>query len=124
MVVGSVWYTPKVFGNMWMKLSGAKPDANMSWGKTAAMYGSVLLASLISAYVLAHVTYLSNQVLGGTFLQSALSTAFWVWLGFTATRIFTHDTFEGRRKKLTVLNAAHELVTFLVMGLIVGAMGV
>jgi len=31
-----------------------------------------------------------------------------------------HDTFENRRKKLTVLNAAHELVTFLVMALIIG----
>lgn len=120
MVVGSVWYTPKVFGKMWMKLSGAKPDPHMSGSKMALMYGGVFLASLISAYVLAHVTYLSNQVLGGTFLMSALSTAFWVWLGFTAARIFTHDTFEGRRKQLTLLNSAHELVTFLVMGLIIG----
>lgn len=124
MIVGSIWYTPKVFGNMWMRWSGAKPDSKMSWGKTAWMYGSVLLASLVSAYVLAHVTYLSNQVLGGSFLMSALSTSFWVWLGFTAARIYTHDTFEGRRKKLTLLNAAHELVTFLVMALIIGAMGV
>ncbi|TAH31806.1 DUF1761 domain-containing protein [Candidatus Saccharibacteria bacterium] len=124
MVVGSTWYSPPVFGKLWMKLSGAKPDATMSWGKTALMYGGVLVASLVSAYVLAHVTLLSNQVLGGTYLLSALSTAFWVWLGFTATRMFTHDTFEGRPKKLTLLNAAHELITFLVMGLIIGLMGV
>ncbi|HEY4267070.1 MAG TPA: DUF1761 domain-containing protein, partial [Galbitalea sp.] len=26
MIIGSVWYTPKVFGNYWMKLSGVKPS--------------------------------------------------------------------------------------------------
>jgi hypothetical protein len=51
-------------------------------------------------------------------------TAFWAWLGFTASRIITHDAFEGRRKKLTLLTISHELVTFMVMGLIIGLMGV
>jgi hypothetical protein len=53
-------------------------------------------------------------------LQDALSTAFWVWLGFTATRFITHDAFEMRPKKLTLLNISHEFVTFMVMGLIIG----
>ena len=28
MLVGSVWYTPKVFGNYWMKQSGVTPSGN------------------------------------------------------------------------------------------------
>lgn len=124
MVVGSIWYTPKVFGNVWMKWSGAKPDPTMSWGKTAFMFGSVFVASLVAAYVLSHVAYLSQNFFGGSFVVNSLSTAFWAWLGFTAVRIYTHDTFEGRRKKLTLLNVAHELVTFLVMALIIGFFGV
>jgi hypothetical protein len=96
----------------------------MKPGEMAYMYGSVFVASLITAYVLAHVTFLSNNFFHNSYLQDALTTAFWVWLGFTAVRLFTHDVFEGRRKKLTLLNSAHELVTFLVMGLIIGLMGV
>jgi hypothetical protein len=74
--------------------------------------------------VLAHVTFLSNNFFHNSYLQDALTTAFWVWLGFIALRFYTHDIFEGRRKKLTLLNSAHELVTFLVMALVIGLMGV
>jgi hypothetical protein len=67
---------------------------------------------------------LSNQYFGHSYLQDAVNTAFWLWLGFTAARFVTHDAFEGRPVKLTVLNAAHEFVTIMVMGLIIGLMGV
>lgn len=121
MIVGSLWYMPASFGNMWMKLTGVKPDRkNMTPAKMAWMYGSVFVASLLMAYILAHVAYLSNQFFHDTFLQDALSTAFWLWLGFTAARLYVHDTFENRRKKLTLLNSAHELVTALVMAVIIG----
>ena len=121
MIVGSLWYMPATFGKAWMRLSGIKLNRKGMTPKTAAwMYGSVFLASLVMAYVLAHVTYLANRFFQDSFLQDALGTAFWLWLGFTAARLYVHDTFEGRRKKLTLLNAAHELVTALVMGVIIG----
>lgn len=124
MVVGATWYIPKVFGNRWMKLAKVKVDRDkISSSQMAVMYGGVFLASLISAYVLAHVIALSNNFFHNSFLQDALSTGFWLWLGFTACRIFTHDVFENRPRALTVLNAAHELVTVLVMALIIGLMG-
>lgn len=121
MVVGSVWYTPKVFGKTWIKL--AKLDEKKM--KEAGPYPIVvtLIVSLISAYVLAHIAYLSNQFFQNSFLEDSLMTAFWVWLGFVASRFITHDAFEIRRKKLTVINISHELVTFMVMGLIIGVMG-
>ena len=124
MVVGSIWYSPMGFYKQWAKMAGVKKDPSFTNGKMAVLYGSVFVASLISAYVLAHVTFLSNQFFKHDFLQDALMTAFWVWLGFTAVRIYTHDAFEGRRKKLTLINGAHEFVTFMVMGLIIGLMGV
>jgi hypothetical protein len=123
MVVGSLWYMPATFGNAWMKLAKVKPDrSKMTPGAMAWMYGSVFVASLVTAYILAHVTFLANKFFGNSFLHDALTTAFWLWLGFTAARIYVHDVFEERRKKLTLLNAAHELVTVLVMALIIGLM--
>lgn len=125
MVVGSLWYMPAMFGKSWMKLSGVTPDrSKMSASKMSWMYGSVFVASLVTAYILAHVTFLSQQYFNNSWMSAALGTAFWLWLGFTAARLYVHDTFEERRKKLTLLNAAHELVTVLVMALIIGAMGV
>ncbi|HKR82117.1 MAG TPA: DUF1761 domain-containing protein [Candidatus Saccharimonadales bacterium] len=122
MVVGSVWYMPSMFGNAWMKMTGVKMGQKMSTGKTTWMFGSVFVASLVTAYILAHVTFLSNQFFSHSFLQDAMATAFWLWLGFTAARLYVHDTFEMRRKKLTLLNAAHELVTVEIMAVIIGLM--
>lgn len=118
MVVGSIWYTPKVFGNKWMQLAKVKPTGKAS--DAAGAMAITVLVSFITAYVLAHVTFLAHHFFQNSFLQDALSTAFWVWLGFTATRFITHDAFEMRPKALTFLNVAHEFVTFLVMGLIIG----
>lgn len=124
MVVGATWYSPKVFGNIWMKLAKVKMAGNNSPKEMTVTYGLTFLASLVTAYVLAHVTFLSNNFFENSFLYDALMSAVWVWLGFTAARILTHDLFEGRRKKLTLLNGAHELVTFLVMAVIIGLIGV
>lgn len=119
MVVGSIWYTPVVFGKQWAKL--ARLDKN-NMASPAKAIGTTLVVSLITAYVLAHVTFLSNNFFGNSYMQDALTTAFWVWLGFTAARFITHDAFENRPWKLTLMNVAHELVTFMVMGQIIGSM--
>lgn len=121
MVVGSIWYAPPVFGNWWMKTVGLTREkaAKNGWKPIAI----AVIVSLITAYVLAHVTYLSNQFFGGSFFDSAMTTAFWVWLGFVAARMATHDSFEGRPWKLTALNAAHELVTLMAMGAAIGWLG-
>ena len=123
MVVGALWYTPATFGKAWMKMTGVgmkEMRVARQPGKAAWMYGSVFVASLVMAFVLAHVTFLAHKFFGNSYLNDALATAFWLWLGFTAARLYVHDTFEMRRKKLTLLNAAHELVTVLVMALIIG----
>lgn len=123
MVIGSIWYSNGVFGKTWAKLAKVDMSKTPKSGEMAWLLGSTFVASLVTAYVLAHVTYLSSQFFGHDLMQSALTTAFWLWLGFTAARIYTHDAFEGRRKKLTALNALHELVTFMVMAAIIGAVG-
>jgi hypothetical protein len=121
MVVGSVWYARPVFGNLWIKL--AKVDMSKT-GSAVKPILATAVVSLITAYVLAHVAFLSNQYFGNSFLQDSLSTAFWLWLGFTAARFITHDAFEGRPVKLTALNLGNEFVTIMVMGLIIGLFGV
>ncbi len=120
MVVGWIWYSKSVFGKAWMKMAG-KTDKDLEkngwWPMVIA-----LVASFVTAYVLAHVTYLSNAFFHNSFLQDALATAFWLWLGLTATRIVIHDSFEGRPAKLTLLSVSHELVTLVIMALIIGSM--
>lgn len=118
MLVGAIWYTPKVFGNLWIRLSGVKPPTN----RVDAIRPIVVtvLVSLITAWVLAGAVWIAFDFYGGSFLVNALLTAAILWAGFTAARFITHDQFDTRPATLTVLNSAHELVTVLVMALIIG----
>lgn len=118
MVVGSIWYAKPVFGKEWMKLVGMT-DEKANKGTTKAILVT-LVVSFITAFVLAHVIFLSHEYFNNSYLQDAVSTAFWLWLGLTAARFITHDAFEGRPTKLTVMNVAHEFVTLIVMGSIIG----
>ena len=122
MVVGMIWYNKRVFGIQWMKLVDMT-DKKVKEGSFKAI-GISILASFITAYILAHVTYLSNRFFQHSFFQDALTTAFWMWLAFTAARITIHDAFEKRPVKLTLLTIGNEFVTLMVMGLIIGLFGI
>jgi hypothetical protein len=122
MVVGSVWYTPKVFGNYWMRVA----KVSMSGDSKDAIRPILitLVVSAISAWVLAGSAFIAHEFYGGSFLANTFVTGIILWAGFTAARFVTHDAFEGRPAGLTVLNCAHELVTVLVMCLVIGLFGV
>ncbi|MDV8147457.1 DUF1761 domain-containing protein [Arthrobacter sp. B10-11] len=122
MVVGSVWYTPKVFGNYWMKVAKVTPSGEAKDAVKPILI--TLVVSFVSALVLAGSAAISQHFYGGNFLENTLITAVILWAGFTAARFITHDAFEGRPAGLTVLNCAHELVTLVVMGLIIGLFGI
>lgn len=118
MVVGAIWYTPKVFGNYWMKKSGVQPS-----GKASDAFGAILttvLVSFITAWVVAGAAFIAWKFYGGGFLWSAIATTIVLWAGFTAARFITHDAFDKRPSGLTLLNIAHELVTLVVMAVIIG----
>lgn len=120
MVVGSIWYAKGVFGETWGKLAKVDMSRKVEPSAMARLLGLTFLASLVTAYILAHFVFLAHNFFNNSWIADALSTAFWAWAGFTATRILTHDLFEGRRAKLTALNWGNELVTVLVMALIIG----
>ncbi len=118
MVVGSIWYAKSVFGASWAKMVGLT-DKKMQEDAAKAI-GVTVVVSLLTSFVLAHMAYLAHRFYGNSFLLDSVTTAFWLWLGLTAARMITHDAFERRPLKLTVMNIAHEFVTLIVMGLVIG----
>jgi hypothetical protein len=118
MVVGFVYYHPAVMGRRWMALAG-HPDGSVR-GSSPMVYPVVALASFITAWVLAGCADIAHEFYGGSFLSSALLTAWILWAGFTAARILVHDLFDTRPRMLTVVNVLHELLTATAMGLVIG----
>ena len=113
MVVGFVWYSPMLFGNTWMKLSGRKmSDMEKQKANMPKMYGAMFLGALVLGFVLAHsVAYAGAK----TLLDGAL-VGFWSWLGFIATASLASVLFDGKPFKLYLLNNGHYLVALLISG--------
>lgn len=122
MIIGSIWYAKPVFGRAWVRLVNLD-EAKMKKGAVKAMSITVIL-SLLTAYVMAHLTYMSSQFFNVSMLQAGVTTAFWVWLGISMTGMVMQGLFEQRPVKLMLLNVGNQLITLLAMGLIIGAMGV
>lgn len=121
MVVGFIWYAKPVFGRRWMRLSGITDD-DMNGGAVLPII-ITFVVSFFTAAVLAGSAAIAQHFYQGSFFLNAVLTAVILWIGFTAARMITHDLFDRRPSSLTVLNLAHELVTVVVMGLIIGAFG-
>jgi len=118
MIVGSLWYAPKVFGTRWSKLAGV--DMDRPAGTAVMPIVTTVIVSFITAWVLAGASSIAYHFYEGLYFWAAVVTAVTLWAGFTAARFITHDAFEGRSTRLTTLNIAHELVTVVVMAIIIG----
>ncbi|MCS3843395.1 DUF1761 domain-containing protein [Microbacterium sp. AK031] len=118
MIVGSVWYAPKVLGTRWAKLA----NVDMSGSAKSAVWPIVttVIVSFVTAWVLAGASAIAWHFYEGSFFVAAVVTAILLWAGFTAARFITHDAFEGRPTALTTMNIAHELVTLVIMAVLIG----
>ena len=121
MVVGAIWYAKPVLGKTWMRLSGIT-DADTQKGAALALI-LTFIVSFFTAAVLAGSAAIAQHFYEGDFLLNAILTAIILWIGFTASRMLTHDLFDRRPGALTALNLGHELVTVVIMGLIIGLFG-
>ncbi len=82
-VFGALWYSPLLFGKLWMKLNGlTKADAEKAKAKGMAVsYLLQFVATLVTSFVFAMILEM-NVVEGAV---SGLIIGFYLWLGFVAT---------------------------------------
>nr|WP_314842360.1 DUF1761 domain-containing protein [uncultured Microbacterium sp.] len=118
MIVGSIWYSPKVFGTRWSKLANVDMDRPAATATMAIV--TTVFVSFATAWVLAGAAAIAWHFYDGSFFWASVVTGVLLWAGFTAARFITHDAFEGRPTALTTMNIAHELVTIVVMAVLIG----
>ena len=120
MVIGGVWFAPKTFFPMWWKAIG-KTESDTPGGKNMGlMWGGTVLASFVQAVFMSLMVTAMGSMSGGATLGSGAMAGFFLWLGFVAPSSLTNKLFEDRLKAW-VLEAGNHLVTFVVMGAILGA---
>ena len=114
MVLGSLWYSPILFGKQWIKLMGiSKKDMGKNKNKgMVKSYTVLFISSLVTIYVLSMFTSLLGA---STFLQGML-IGFWIWLGFFATTMLGSVLWEKKPFSLYAINVSYHLVNLLIIG--------
>ncbi len=113
MVLGAIWYSPRVFGTTWMRMTGKRME-----DMAGANVGRSYLISFIGALVMAWVLSMFVDFAKATTIGTGAFTGFWVWLGFIATVGLAGVTFGGQSWGLYALNMGYQLVAIVVMGAI------
>jgi Protein of unknown function (DUF1761) len=114
-VIGGLWYSPFLFGRAWMRVNNLD-EAQLAKSNMAKIFGLSFFFALIMAANLA------------AFLAEPKTTASWgatagflAGFGWVTLSIATIALFERRSWKYTLINGGYMTVSFVVMGLILGA---
>jgi hypothetical protein len=115
MVIGMIWFSPMLFGSMWLKLIGKNKKEMAKMGKDASKaYPMAFFGVLLMSFCLAvFVQYAGAATLGDGALIGLLA-----WLGFVATTSMNSVLWEGESKELYLFNNAHVMLTLMVSGAI------
>jgi len=117
-VIGMLWYSPLLFGKMWVKLMGfsnkdMKKAKEKGMGKTMlVMFVSILVMSYVLSYFLGALNV--SDAIGGAFV------GFMAWIGFLATSMLGNVLWGGKPFSLYLIDVLHYLVVIVVMGAILG----
>jgi hypothetical protein len=112
-IVGGIWYSPKVFGNIWMKAVGME-NVQCKKGHTIAIFVSAFILSLIAATILA-ITLGPQPP-----FKLAFGASLAVGIGWVATSFGINYLFANRGFTLFLIDAGYHVVQFAVYGIIFG----
>ncbi len=120
-IIGSLWYSPLLFGNAWMKAGGISMK-EMEKAKKKGM-GRLYFAAFIGSLVMAFVLGIFIKLVGiGSFLEG-MQIGFWLWLGFIVPVLLGSVLWEGRSVKYYLINVSYQLVNLALMGGILAVLG-
>lgn len=115
MIIGFVWYHPRVFGTPWMRMVGVTPDM-VERGKRRMPY--VLIAGLFAGMCMAYVLNFFGFALGVVTMADAVTFGVLVWIGFVAPVLLGTVLWEQKPIHLYFINALYWLAAIIVMALV------
>lgn len=115
-LIGWIWYHPRVFGTTWMRLSNITPEMAERGKKMMPLYALLALcASMLVAYVMNYVG-IAFQIYD--WVGAIFELALWCWLGFVVPIMLGQILWEQKPFKLYLINILYWLVSFIAMALI------
>jgi hypothetical protein len=114
MIIGAIYFSPKVAGNAWMKAIG-KTKEEIGAGAGPTMYITAAIFQLLTATVLAAIIGWS----GASDVSDGLLVAAIVWAGIAGPAVALAFLFEMKTMANQVIIALHTLIVMLAMSVII-----
>ncbi len=121
-IIGMLWYSPVMFGKLWMKWSNfptKMTKAQEATHKKAAKRGMIIsvFVGIITAYILAVIL----RLIGDAGAVGGAQIGLLIAVGFVATTSINAVLWENKSAKVYVLSVVEHLIVFGIMGAILGA---
>lgn len=121
LIIGAIWYHPKVFGTVWMNATGITEDKLKTMSPAKAYIVAVLLSVVLSFYLYINVLIggpddmRHGQEIYMTFKHGAAHGAF-LGLFVVLPALTTNATFEMKSAKYIFINVFYWIVSLALMG--------
>ncbi len=109
-VIGFLWYSPALFGKVFMRL------AECDEAKMMKTLPRNLLIDIVANFVMAFVLVHAVVYAGATTFALGLAVGALNWVGLVAVGMLFSVTFEQRPFRLWLLNSGFQLLTVAFMG--------
>ncbi|TAK55570.1 MAG: DUF1761 domain-containing protein [Bacteroidetes bacterium] len=113
-IIGGVWYSPIMFGRQWMEVNRFT-DEDLKKGNQGTIFGGGYILAFISAFNLAMFLGPQSDVSFG------IAAGALAGIGWVSTSMGIIYLFERKSGRHFFINAGCQVVTFIVMGAILGA---
>ncbi len=116
MVIGGLWYSPLLFGPLWMREIGLTEEKmrNSRTTPMQAMSFAIALGIVFALLMNVLFTWIGVRTIGqGALLGGACAVTFY------AVPVLIHGVFEDASKKVWLIYAAHEVLLAVITGAIV-----
>lgn len=117
MGLGVLWYSPFLFGKIWLDSLDKSEDDLKKKFNPLKTYGLAFVGHLIMAYALARIMVYT----GADSVAQGIRIAFLCWIGFTAATMTINAVFEGKSIRLILVDGGYHLIVLHVFGIILGA---
>lgn len=113
-LIGGLWYSPLLFGRIWMRANGFTDEQVNGFNKARAFGGSFVLALVMAANLGMFLADPKTTLVWGV-TAGALAGVGWVAAGLGVTALF-----ENRSWSYIFVNGGYHIVSFVMMGAILG----
>ncbi len=114
--VGFIWYSPFLFGNLWLDHIGKSVEVLKRAGLMPYLIST--LGAILLCYILSKLIYAADARTA----NEGLKLGFLCWLGFVLPATAVHYVFAGQSLELILIDSGHFLVNLCLAGTTLAAM--